>query len=178
MEHVAFDEVENSVQPAAVMRHLTKPLGCEDLAINYYELDPGDSFAFAYHSHGVQEEVFVVLEGTATWVTEDGTVEVGPGEAIRIPPGELQRGWNRTGQNDNDSGAGDGERIRALALGAPLEYGEQPKYADCPECGEGAPVSIGRPEDDDDAVVTTCDDCGSEVGRWVRGADGENERLV
>jgi hypothetical protein len=177
MEHVVIDEVDNSVQPAAVMRHLTKPLGCEDLAINYYELAPGDSFAFAYHSHSVQEEVFVVLEGTATWETEEGLVEVGPGEVIRFPPGEFQRGWNWTGGKSEDED-GDGERIRALALGAPLDYGEQPKYAECPECGEDSPVTVERPDDDDEAVVTTCDDCGSEVGRWVQGEDGENERVV
>jgi uncharacterized cupin superfamily protein len=172
MEHVRIDEVDNSVQPAAVMRHLTRPLGCEDLAINYYELDPGDSFAFAYHQHEVQEEVFVVLAGTATWETEEGTVEVGPNEAIRVPPGEFQRGWNKT---DED---GDGERVRAIALGAPLEYGDQPKYADCDDCGEETRVEIERADDDDDAVVTICQECGSEVGRWVRGDDGENERVV
>ncbi|MEZ3115726.1 cupin domain-containing protein [Halobaculum sp. MBLA0147] len=172
MEHVAVDEVDNAVQPAAVMRRLTDELGCEDLAINYYELAPGDSFAFAYHEHSVQEEVFVVLSGTATWETESGTVTVGPNEAIRFGPGERQRGWNRT---DED---GEGERVRALALGAPLSYGDQPKTAPCPECGEDAPVSIGRPDDDPEAVVTTCDDCGTEVGRWVRGDDGDNERVV
>jgi quercetin dioxygenase-like cupin family protein len=196
MEHVAIGEVDNSVQPAAVMRQLTEPLGCSDVAINYYELAPGDSFAFAYHEHEVQEEIFVVLEGTATWelADEDGdgrqTVEVGPGEAIRFPPGERQRGWNWSGRTNDtepddsegrdgdDTRSSDGQRVRALAVGAPLAYGDQPKSADCPECGPDAPVTVGRPDDDPAAVVTTCDDCGTEVGRWVRGESGENERIV
>jgi uncharacterized cupin superfamily protein len=63
MEHVAIADVENSVQPAAVMRQLTEPLGATDVAVNYYELEPGDSFAFAYHSHEDQEELFYVQSG-------------------------------------------------------------------------------------------------------------------
>lgn len=167
MEHITIDAVENSVQPAAVMRQLTGPLDCDDLAINYYELRPGDSFAFAYHRHEIQEEVFVILDGTATWETDEGDVEVAAGEAIRIPPGEFQRGWNYGDQ-----------RVRALALGAPLEYGDQPKYADCPDCGSRTRQSLGRPDDDPEAVVTTCEECGTETGRWVRGEDGENVRTV
>lgn len=54
------------------MRHLTGPLGVTDLAINYYELKPGDSFAFASHDHETQEEVFYIQSGTATFETEDG----------------------------------------------------------------------------------------------------------
>jgi uncharacterized cupin superfamily protein len=157
MEKVRIDDVETSVQPAAVMRPLTDPLGTTDLAINYYELEPGDSFAFAYHSHEVQEEVFYVQEGTATFETEDGPVEVGAGEAIRFDRGEHQRGWNR----------GD-ERVRALALGAPLAYGDQPKLRDCPDCGERTENRLESVENED-AVVARCEECGTETGRWVRG---------
>ena len=53
MERVRVDDVENDVQPAAVVSKLTGPLGLTDLAVNYYELEPGDSFAFTHHSHGV-----------------------------------------------------------------------------------------------------------------------------
>ncbi|QZP36835.1 cupin domain-containing protein [Halobaculum magnesiiphilum] len=186
MDHVVLDDLDNSLQPAAVMRHLTDALGCEDLAINYYELAPGDSFAFAYHTHEVQEEVFVVLSGTATWVVgpepedpddpvgsaepgapaERREVEVGPMEAIRIPPGQFQRGWN-FGE----------DRVTALALGAPLAYGEQLKRDDCPACGDEVPVSIERAPDDEAQLVTVCADCGAEVARWRRGDDGENERV-
>jgi len=165
MEHVRIGDVDNAVQPAAVMRQLTEPLGCESLALNYYELRPGDSFAFAYHAHEVQEEVFVVLTGTATWETDEGVVEVGPNEAIRFGTDEFQRGWNR----------GD-KRIRALALGAPLAYGEQPKFADCPHCEDRQRVDIDSP-DDEAAAVTVCRACGGEVGRWVQGPDGENRRI-
>jgi len=87
MEKTRVEAVENSVQPAAVMRHLTEPLGLTDLAMNYYELEPGDSFAFAYHNHEVQEEVFYVIDGTVTFETEDGPVTVEAGEVVRFDRG-------------------------------------------------------------------------------------------
>jgi uncharacterized cupin superfamily protein len=155
METVTIDEVPRSVQPATVMRPLTEALGSTDLALNYYELEPGDSFAYAYHEHEVQEEVFYVQRGTATFETEDGDVEVAAGEVVRFPPGEFQRGWNR----------GD-ERVVALAMGAPLEYGEQVKLRECEACGERTDHDISRVEDGE-AVVATCGTCGERNGRWT-----------
>jgi len=162
MEKVRIEEVANSVQPAAVMRPLTEHLGATDLAINYYELEPGDSFAFAYHSHEVQEELFYVQSGTATFDTENGPVEVEADEVVRFDREEFQRGWNR-GE----------ERVRAVALGAPLEYGEQPKLRHCPDCEAETDNRLER-ADDDTAVVAYCDRCGAETGRWYRGSmEGE-----
>ena len=162
MERVAVDDIENSIQPAAVMRHLTKPLGLTDMALNYYELEPGDSFAYAYHNHEVQEELFFVVSGTATFDTEDGPVEVGPKEAVRFDRGEFQRGWNR-GE----------ERVVALAMGAPLEYGAQVKLRRCESCGEETDTDLTR-ADDEEAVVAVCKECGAETGRWYEGStDGE-----
>jgi uncharacterized cupin superfamily protein len=160
MQRVRLDDVENDVQPAAVMRKLTGPLGLTDFAMNHYELEPGDSFAYAYHNHAVQEEVFYVMEGTATFDTEEGPVEVGAGEAIRFDRGEFQRGWNR-GE----------ERVVALALGAPLDYGRQVKLRDCPECGEATDNRLERvAADSEEVVVAECTECGTETGRWYEGS--------
>ncbi|WP_313692202.1 cupin domain-containing protein [Halorarum halobium] len=181
MERVAVDDVENRVQPAAVLKPLTDALGCTDLALNYYELAPGDSFAFAYHSHDAQEEVFVVIEGEATFETsarpggtedapgEPGSgdvreVSVGPNEAIHFAPGEFQRGWNR----------GD-ERVRAFALGAPLVYEGGETLVECPECGDRTEHDIVDADDEPAARAVVCTECGTETQRWRRGPDGENE---
>ncbi|MFC7071692.1 cupin domain-containing protein [Halovenus rubra] len=158
MEKVCVDDVENSIQPAAVMRSLTAPLGLTDLALNYYELEPGDSFAFAYHNHEVQEETFYVLAGTATFETEGGSVEVAAGEVIRFDREEFQRGWNRSG-----------ELVRALALGAPLEYGEQVTLRHCSDCGERTDSQLEGGEDGE-SVVAYCTNCQKETGRWYRGS--------
>lgn len=162
MKKVRIDEIENSIQPAAVMRHLTEPLGLTDLAINYYELEPGDSFAFAYHNHEIQEEIFYVHEGTTTFETEDGPVEVAADEIIRFDREEFQRGWNRSD-----------ERVRALALGAPLNYGNQLKLRRCPDCDEETDNRL-EATNDETAVVAYCTVCDTETGRWHQGSmEGE-----
>lgn len=153
MEKVSIEALElTSNPPAAVQRNLTRPLGTADVALNYYELEPGDSFAYAYHNHEIQEELFYVIEGTATFETESGDVDIGAGEVVRFPPGEYQRGTNR-GE----------EQVVALALGAPLEYGEMDKTRDCPDCGE---FTSQKFEMDDEDYVARCSVCGTETGRW------------
>jgi uncharacterized cupin superfamily protein len=154
MERVRIDDVDDWMGPADVKRPVGRALGVENAAINYYELAPGESFAFGYHRHDEQEEVFHVLSGTATFETEAGDVEVSAGELLRVAPGEWQRGVNR----------GD-ERVRALAIGAPADSGETTIRRDCPDCGERTDQSIERAADGD-ALVTLCVDCGAETGRF------------
>lgn len=154
MEHVRIDDVDDWMGPADVKRPVGRALGIEHAAINYYELAPGESFAFGYHRHEAQEEVFHLLSGTATFETEEGDIEVSAGELLRVAPGEWQRGTNR----------GD-ERVRALAIGAPADAGETRIRRDCPDCGERTDQSIERAEGDD-GLVTLCVDCGAETGRF------------
>ncbi|WP_290815507.1 cupin domain-containing protein [Halovivax sp.] len=155
MEKVRVEDLENRMGPADVKRPLSRALGTEHVAVNYYELDPGESFAFGYHSHEAQEELFVVREGTVTFETAEGDVAVGAGEAIRFEPGESQRGVN----------AGD-ERVVALAIGAPKDPGELSLLRECVQCGTRTPASVSLTEDRK-AIVTTCLECGMETGRYT-----------
>src|SRR6056297_1513384 len=155
MEKVHVDDVDGQMSAADVRRPVSKALGTEDVAINYYELAPGDSFAFGYHAHGDQEEVFYVQSGTVTFETEEGPVAVGPGELVRFAPGEFQRGVNEGS-----------ERVVALALGAPKESGDLDLRRECPDCGERTPNRIERADDEEGALVTVCEKCGSETGQF------------
>jgi len=155
METVSLDDVDDLMGPADVKRRLGRALGATDVAVNYYELAPGDSFGFGYHSHGAQEELFYVAEGTVTFETATGDVAVGPGEAIRFEPGESQLGTNR----------GD-ERVVALAVGAPKDPGELHMVRECPDCGGRTPNTVEL-TDDRDAIVTVCLECGAPTGRWT-----------
>jgi uncharacterized cupin superfamily protein len=155
MEKVDIEELESWMSPATIKRPVGKALGAENLAINYYELSPGDSFAFGYHAHAEQEETFYILEGTVTFETEDGDIDVGPDEVIHFEAGEFQRGWNR----------GD-ERVEALAMGAPQEGGELTLLCECENCGERTDHVVERAEDGD-ALVTVCEDCGAETARYT-----------
>lgn len=57
------------------------------------------------------------------------------------------------------------EIVRALALGAPLEYGEQRKLRHYSECETDTECRLER-KDDESAVVAYCESCGTETGRW------------
>lgn len=154
MEKVRIDDIETYMGPASEKRPLGKALGTTDVALNYYELEPGDSFAFGYHRHGDQEEVFYIQKGTVTFETEEGPIEVGAGEAIRFAPGEFQRGINEAD-----------ERVVALALGAPRESSDLEMLRECPDCGEMTENTIEMAEDRE-ALVTLCADCGTITGRF------------
>lgn len=155
MHRVTLAEMDSRMGPADVIRPLTDALGATNLALNHYELAPGDSFAYGFHAHEDQEEVFYVVEGTATFRTEAGDVEVGPGELVRFGPGEYQRGVNESD-----------ERVRALALGAPKDGGDTDILRECEGCGGVSRMTLEL-TDDHDAVLVTCTECGSEVDRYT-----------
>lgn len=145
MDKVSVAELENDARVADVQKHLTEPLGLEAMAINYYELAPGDSFSGGLHTHMDQEEVFYVIEGEATFETRDGEYTVGAGEVLRAAPGEYQEG-----KNTSD------ERLVALGLGAPQDSGETRVLLPCQECGDS---DYYVSEVHADGVTLTCPAC-------------------
>jgi uncharacterized cupin superfamily protein len=129
-------------------RQLSEPLSTTGLAINYRELEPGESFALSSHRHNHQEEIFYVQSGTATFETETGDITVNEGEILRIPPGTFQFGTNN----------GD-EQVKALAFGAPREYQENSQYLiDCEECDERT-IQVFEQLDEQNEIITRCTDC-------------------
>ncbi|MBX0322743.1 cupin domain-containing protein [Halomicroarcula sp. F13] len=155
MEQVSLDAVDDRMGPATVKRALSNALDTTALALNYYELDPGETFGFGYHRHPEQEEVFYVQSGTATFETEDGDVAVDAGEAIRFAPGEWQ-----LGRNDGE------ERVVALAMGAPKDTSETEMVRHCEDCGERTTQRIEMTADRD-ALVTLCTECDAQTGRFT-----------
>ena len=154
MNTVRLSDLDSLFSPAAVKLPVGDALEATNLAMNYYELAPGEQFGVGYHHHPSQEEVFVVLEGTATFETEDGDVTVGPQEAGRFAPGEWQ-----LGRNDGE------ERIRALAIGAPKESPDTEVLRACPECGERTDQTF-EITDEKDALLSVCVECGTVTGRY------------
>ncbi|MFD1515060.1 cupin domain-containing protein [Halomarina rubra] len=152
MERVAVEDAPGADSETRRFRSLASALDTTGLAINYFDVAPGEPVGYCYHRHHEQEEVFFVLSGTATFDIEEGDVVVDTGEAIRFAPGEWQQGWNH----------GD-ERLVVLALGAPREDGPTDLRRDCPECGDRTPVT---PENIDGERVFHCDECGAEMGRF------------
>ncbi|WP_436931380.1 cupin domain-containing protein [Halosimplex halobium] len=175
MERVAFDEPTDGPTAGVDRRGLSGPLATDGVAINRYRIPPGEGFPSGLHTHADQEEVFVVLDGTATFETlpgrdpdePDGSntarsgreVTVPAGEAVRFAPGEYQSGHNR---GDDD--------LVALAIGAPRETTDVRVPVRCPDCGEadfaldaaGDALSFRCPACDAERVPAPCPDCGSD----------------
>ncbi|NIB98164.1 cupin domain-containing protein [Halobacterium sp. R2-5] len=168
MRTVALDDFDSRMGPADRNVPLTDALGAANAALNYYELDEGDSFAYGVHAHQSQEEFFYVVEGTVTFETLDvqqsadadgdaastDETEVSAGELARFGPGEFQRGVNRGS-----------DRVRALAIGAPQDAGDTEILRECGECGETTTQAIEL-ADDRSEIRTICESCGSVTGRF------------
>ena len=149
MEKISIGDVEpNAFGSEVDRRGLADPLGTSDFALNRYRLNPGERFSGGMHAHMDQEEVFVILEGEATFETMDGEVTVGEDEVIRFAPGEFQSGKNDT----------DGEVV-ALALGAPRDSEDVRLPRNCPECGHDNVRAIPG----DDGFDLQCPECGAEL---------------
>lgn len=150
MDHIDIDEAERGGPTGSDvgMRPLGDPLGTDDVAVNFYRLEPGEGFSGGMHAHLDQEEVFVVVEGEATFETTDDEVTVGPREAIRFAPGEYQ-----TGRNEGDT------EVVALALGAPKESTEIRVPTACRECGNDTLAA----EPSEDGIRFVCPECGAEA---------------
>jgi len=148
-----------AVDPAAGQSNLGDVLDATDLAVVRYDLAPGEGFPSGLHAHDDQEEVFVVVAGTAvfehlprveSWERDAPTgreVTVAASEAVRFAPGEFQ-----TGRNPADADCD----LVALALGAPRETEDVRVPAACPDCDAPA-LALGT---GGDAFTLDCPDCG------------------
>jgi len=92
--------------PNIEARYARKPLGLENSGVSYFRLKPDFRLPFG-HTHAEQEEVYVVLSGSARVKAGDDIVELAPFDALRVP-GSTPRGM--------EAGP-DGAEI--LAIGAP-----------------------------------------------------------
>ena len=94
------------LSPGLESRFARTNLELGNSGLSYFKLAPGFRTPFG-HKHSEQEEVYVVLSGSAEIKLDDEVLELGPLEAVRIAPG-VMRGM---------AGGPDGAEI--LAVGAP-----------------------------------------------------------
>jgi uncharacterized cupin superfamily protein len=84
-----------------------EPLGLEKSGLSYFKVGPGYKLPFG-HRHTEQEEIYVVIGGTARLkLEEEQEVELRELDAMRVPPGTM-RGM-----------AGGPEGAEIVAFGAP-----------------------------------------------------------
>jgi quercetin dioxygenase-like cupin family protein len=107
-----FEEMEGS--GGATWRLARKTLGAEAFGFNVVDIEAGGEIPAHDHTGDNQEEVFIILEGQGTIVT-DGEEHAAPaGTFCRFAP-EV----NRTVRNESDA------TVRALLIGVPVDSGYQ-----------------------------------------------------
>ncbi|MBM3556095.1 MAG: cupin domain-containing protein [Alphaproteobacteria bacterium] len=65
---------------------LTERLGLTDFAVNITELAPG-AWSALRHWHSAEDEFVMILEGTATLISDGGEQTLGPGMVAGFPKG-------------------------------------------------------------------------------------------
>ncbi|WP_135534949.1 MULTISPECIES: cupin domain-containing protein [Halostella] len=65
---------------------LRDSLDCENLGVSVLECDPGWEGKPHDHADDGHEEVYVLVEGEATVSVDGESVDMSPGDAVRLPP--------------------------------------------------------------------------------------------
>ena len=88
--HLNLKEVEDQapkfdMSPDLEFRSARVPLDMENAGMSYLRVAPNFRVPFGHH-HNVQEEVYVLLNGSAKLKLDDDIVELKPWDAVRIAP--------------------------------------------------------------------------------------------
>ncbi|USZ67313.1 cupin [Halorussus salilacus] len=189
MERVTIGNADSGGSGGGIdRRDLSASLGTTGLALVRYRLAPGGGFPSGLHAHADQEEVFVVIEGEATFETlaaPRGGAASDSGDENFAPETERDENFARDSGTEGDDDfapvgrevvVGEGEAIRfapgefqsgrnaadrdlvALAVGAPRDTEDVRLPVACPEC-DRADVRL---ETGDEGVRFVCPDCGAE----------------
>jgi quercetin dioxygenase-like cupin family protein len=109
---VNLKEVENigeqfGLDPAELQLRMGKdPLGCANSAVSYLRLGPGYRAPFG-HKHNQQEEIYVLVGGSARMKLDGDVIDLQPMSAVRVAP-ETMRAYE---------GGPDGAEL--IVIGAP-----------------------------------------------------------
>jgi len=168
MDRTSLDDVERVPHFMGVNSHrkpLARALDGLGFAVTYFELDPGESFSGGLHTHTDQEELFVVLEGDATWETraEPGgateTFTVGADEAVHFEAD----GVYQQGRNESDG------VVRGFGVGVPgarHDWAGVRSLVDCGTCGRETVYAFRDHADaspDPADLTAACTACGTEL---------------
>ena len=75
--------------PGLESRFARAALGLEKSGISYFRIGPGFRMPFG-HAHEVQEEIYLVVTGTARLKLDDEVIELRPLDAVRIAPATMR----------------------------------------------------------------------------------------
>jgi mannose-6-phosphate isomerase-like protein (cupin superfamily) len=84
LKEVRDQAIEHGYSPGLESRFASRPLELENSGLSYFRLAPDFRVPWG-HRHASQEEVYVVLSGTARAKLDDDIVELAPLDALRVP---------------------------------------------------------------------------------------------
>lgn len=77
------------LSPGLESRFARIPLELEKSGISYFRVAPDFRAPFG-HTHSEQEEIYLVVSGSASVRLDDDVVELNEWDAVRIPPGTMR----------------------------------------------------------------------------------------
>ncbi len=91
IEDIEFYQGPNAV-PGIRFHSAARSLGVTAWGMNVLEIEPGCT-GYPEHDHARdgQEEVYVVLRGSATLTAGDGSIDLGEGTLVRVGPGQRRK---------------------------------------------------------------------------------------
>lgn len=95
------------------MWFLKEPLETDHVGVSILELEPGARGMEHDESETRQEEVYVCVDGEATFEVDDETVTIGENEALRVDAETTRQVFNRSD-----------DRLRLVIAGAPTSASE------------------------------------------------------
>jgi mannose-6-phosphate isomerase-like protein (cupin superfamily) len=133
---VRADEVEDAYAGGDVpgeFRALTEALGAEQVAVTLIRVPPHSDFEQGTgHSHGEQEELYIVTRGTLTMRFDEEVREVGAGSVVRVAPSTV-RSHRNLGE----------EPVELWAVSRKLDHSDSTKVDDFWEASPQARQSAG-----------------------------------
>ena len=110
---------------------------------------PANSRMPAPHSHDGFEETIYGLEGVTTWTIDGETIEIGPGEAVCVPRGQIHGFENRGSSRREVPRDRHPRRLRARLLPrgrrGPGRHRRRPAGPSCIGGGDASPRPHPRP---------------------------------
>jgi mannose-6-phosphate isomerase-like protein (cupin superfamily) len=111
------DQAPNIGLPAEMQLRMARvPLNCEKCGISYLRLAPGFRMPYG-HTHKVQEEVFILVSGSARMKLDDDVIDVKPWTAVRVAPETMRsleagpEGAELVAIGAPNTGPGDGNNV-------------------------------------------------------------------
>jgi mannose-6-phosphate isomerase-like protein (cupin superfamily) len=89
LKNIEDQAPKGGLSPGLKAHFARVPLELEKSGISYFRIAPNFRIPFG-HKHSEQEEVYLVVDGSAQVKVDDDLVELNPWDAIRVPTGAMR----------------------------------------------------------------------------------------